>query len=328
LYLTSSKYFQSAAVPGRRNAISQPAQSPARCMQAYMTSYELTNNQRKYFGLSLVGDEWDKVRLTDSVAVYYQGDKIVKVLHYSLGYFEYDTDIETKYRQFLLPKTTKGKEQKLTVSKILKLKGSGVQFSGSFQGGGIHVYDNRRNLFFIKGFSDDGEIKNYNDIEKWVTDYISKTPSNYFDWLNGELSQKRLRVKIKEGDIVAFKIAHGQYGFARILFDVFAQRKKGDFVSPNLYWFHPKSLIVAPYAYYADTLQIDIDKLVNQRTLPTLCIFDLDVYRGEMPIVGHKPLSLKDKLIPFPNKSETSITIPYTKTDIETFISTNGTGKS
>ena len=35
LFLTSTLYFQSAAVPGRRNAISQPAQSPVRCLQAY-----------------------------------------------------------------------------------------------------------------------------------------------------------------------------------------------------------------------------------------------------------------------------------------------------
>jgi len=293
-----------------------------------MTAFELTNNQRQYFGLSLVADEWDKVRLSDSLTVYYQADKIIKVLHYRFGYCEYDTDIETKLRQFLLPKTQKGKEQKLTIPKILKLKGSGVRFSGSFHGGGIHIYDHRRNLSFIKGFSEDGDISDYNDIEKWVTDYINKTPSDYFEWLNKELSQKRLRVKIKEGDIVAFKIARHQYGFARILSDVFAQRQKGGVVSPNLYWFHPRSLIVAPYAYYADTLHIDVDKLVNKKTLPTLCIFDIDVYRGEMPVVGHKPLSLKDKLIPFPHKSGTSITIPYTKTDIETFISTNGTENS
>jgi hypothetical protein len=289
-----------------------------------MTPYELTNNQRKYFGLSLVSDDWDKVQLSETISVYYQGDKIVKILNYNLGYFERDTDIETNQRQILLPKRIKGKEQKLTIAKILKVKGSGIQFSGSFQGGGIHVYDNKRNLFFIKSFSEDAYIKNYGDIEKWITRYISQTSTNYFDWLNKELSQKRLRVKIKEGDIVAFKIMHGQYGFARILFDIFTQRQKGDIVSPNLYWFHPRSLIVAPYAYYADTLDIDIDKLVNKKTLPTLCIFDLDVFRGEMPIVGHKPLSLKEKLIPFPDKPETSITIPYTKTDIEIFISTNG----
>ena len=300
------------------------AASPNVACKLIMTPYELINNQRKYFGLSLVADNWDKVQLSETVSVYYQGDKIAKVLNYSSGYFEHDTEIETKQRKILLPRTIKGKEQKLSVAKILKIKGSGIQFSGSFQGGGIHVYNNRRNLFFIKSFSEDGDIKNYSDIEKWISSYISKTSTNYFDWLNKELSQKRLRVKIKEGDIVAFKITQGQYGFARILFDVYAQRQKGDIVFPNLYWFHPRSLIVAPYAYYADTLHIDIDKLVNKKTLPTLCIFDLDVYRGEMPIVGHKPLSLNDKLIPFPEKPETSITIPYTKTDIETFILTNG----
>jgi len=38
LYLTSSKYFQSAAVPGRRNSISKPAQSPVRYLQAQTAS--------------------------------------------------------------------------------------------------------------------------------------------------------------------------------------------------------------------------------------------------------------------------------------------------
>lgn len=34
LVLTSSKYFQSEAVPGRRNSVSKPAQSSARFLQA------------------------------------------------------------------------------------------------------------------------------------------------------------------------------------------------------------------------------------------------------------------------------------------------------
>jgi hypothetical protein len=288
-----------------------------------MTSYELTNDQRRYFGLTLVADNWDKQQLSDIITIYFDQDKIVKVLNYHFGYFEYDTDINTKNRHLLLPKTAKGKEQKLTVSRILRIKGSGVLFSGSFQGGGIHVYDNRRNLFFIKGFIEDGEIKTYEDIDNWINAYVAKLPAIYFDWLDQELSKKRLKVKIKEGDIVAFKIAHGEYGFARILLDVFAEKEKGDIIRPELYWVYPRSLIIAPYAYYANTLKVDIDNLLTRKTLSTLCIFDLDVYRGEMPIVGHRPLSERDKQIPFPKKTETSITIPYTKTDIETFIATN-----
>jgi hypothetical protein len=38
----------------------------------------------------------------------------------------------------------------------------------------------------------------------------------------------------------------------------YLQVRKLNLVSSNLYWFHPKSLIVAPYAYYADTLHIDV----------------------------------------------------------------------
>lgn len=290
-----------------------------------MTPYELTNDQRKYFGLSLVSDNWEKIELNDSITFYYHGDRIVKILKYELGYFEYDTEIETKHRQFILPKTAKGKEQILTIPRILKQKGSAIQFSGSFQGGGIHVYDNRRNVFFIKSFAEDGNIQNYNDIDKWVSNYITNVPIEYFTWLHKELSQKLSRVKIKEGDIIAFKINREEYGFARILVDVFLQRQKGDIVYPHLYWFHPRSLIVAPYAYYSENLQIDLDKLVNKKVLPTLCIFDNDVFYGEMPVIGHRPLSLKDRQIPFPEQASTFITIPYTKTDIQTFIATNGT---
>jgi hypothetical protein len=289
-----------------------------------MTSYELTNDQRKYFGLTTVDDNWDKQSLSETVTVYFDKNKLIKILNYCWGYLEYDTEIDTRDRKILLPKTPRGKEQKLTVPRILKIKGCGVQFSGSFQGGGIHVYDNRRNLFFIKSFSEEGEIKSYGDIDKWVSNYITKLPTTHFNWLDEQLSQKRLKVNVKEGDIIAFRIAHGEYGFARVLLDVFTERKKGDIIRPEIYWVHPRSLIVAPYAFYADTLEINIDALIEKKTLPTLCIFDLDVYRGEMPIIGHRPLKYCDRQIPFPNNKATSITIPYTKSDIENFIATNG----
>jgi hypothetical protein len=240
---------------------------------------------------------------------------------------EYDTDIDTQDRLVLLPRTSKGKEQNLTIPRLLKVKGSGVQFSASFQGGGISVYDNRRNLFFIKGFSDDGDINTYKDVDSWISNYISRLPDNYLDWLNEQLSQKRLKAKIKEGDIIAFKIAQAEYGFARVLLNVFARKKRGDIIKPELHWVHPRSLIVAPYGYYSNSLRVDIDDLVSRKTLPTLCIFDLDVYRGQMPIVGNKPLSEKDRQIPFPKRSETFLTIPYSKADIQTFIATNGQTK-
>lgn len=285
-----------------------------------MTRFELTNNQRKYFGLIPVADNWNKQLLNNDVIIYFDKDKIVKVLNYGWGYLEYDTNINTKDRLIIIPKTSRGKEQRLTVPRLLKIKGCGIQFSGSFYGGGIHVYDNKRNVFFVKSFAEEGEIKSYKDIENWVTNYVSNVSENYFDWLNKELSLKKLKIQAREGNIIAFKIASGKYGFARILLDVFNTRQKADVIRPQLYWVHPRSLIVAPYAYYANTLEIDIDTLINKKNLPALYIFDLDVYRGEMPIIGYRPLSENDRQIPFPKTNSTFITIPYTKTDIDTFI--------
>ncbi len=114
-----------------------------------MSLYELTNNQRKYFGLFPVAKNWERQPLSDTITVYYDGDKIVKILNYGYGYVEYDSDINTRDKRILLPKSSRGKERNLTIPRILKIKGSNVQFSGSFLGGGITVYDNKRNAFLL-----------------------------------------------------------------------------------------------------------------------------------------------------------------------------------
>ncbi|MEI6950115.1 immunity 26/phosphotriesterase HocA family protein [Paraflavisolibacter sp. H34] len=289
-----------------------------------MRPYELTNDQRRYFGLTPVADQWDRVVLSDIVIVYFHKNKVVKVLSYEFGYLEYDTDIDTEDRKILLPKTARGRPQNLTISRLLKIKGCGVQFSGSFWGGGMTVYDNRRNLFFIKSFPEDGSIQTYQDIDNWIANYIRRASKGNFEWLDKQLTKKRLTIKVKEGDFIAFKIGHNEYGFARILLDVYKARKENLLVSPRINYVHPRSLLVAPYAYYANSLDIDLDAVAAKKTLPSLFIFDLDVYRGEMPVVGHKPLGDNELRIPYPAETSTAITIPYSKTDIETFIATNG----
>ena len=64
--------------------------------------------------------------------------------------------------------------------------------------------------------------------------------------------------------------------FARILLDIFNERKKVGPVLPELSWVHARSLLIAPYAFYAETLNIDLDALVLRRTMPAVCIFDLE----------------------------------------------------
>lgn len=285
-----------------------------------MTPFELTNTQRKYFGLTLVTDSWEKVMLSEWVSVYFDKDKIVKVLNLKPGrsdhgYFEYDTDIDTLNRQVLLPRTKRGKEQKLTLPRLLKIKGSGIWFSGSFAGGCINVYDNRRNVFFIKSYFENGPIITYEDINLWVNNYIRESPADYFEWLGKQLGQKRKIQTAKEGDIIAFKVSRYEYGFARILFPIFSALGRP---------IHPRSLTIAPYAHISDNLEINLDKLILKETLPPIFTFDNEVYYNEMPIIGHRNKMEKDRNIPLPAKNATSVTIFYTKTDILNFIKENG----
>jgi hypothetical protein len=278
--------------------------------------YELTNHQRQYFGLNPVQNNWEKIELSSAIAVYFDQNNIVKILEYSWGYQEYDTSIETIDREILLPQTTRGKQQKLTTPRLLKIKGSSVQFSGSFLGGNIQVYDNRRNATFIKSYAEDGDMKSYADIETWISNYIATAPTDYFEWLNNQLTHKKLRIKIKTGDIIAYKLSRTEFGFARVLVNVYDEVKNNTPQSDRLSLFHPRSLIVAPYIFWADTQNPNPEELATKPTLPTVCIFDMEVYRGEMLIIGHMPLSEKEKQIPIPAEAVTSVTLNITKRDL------------
>jgi hypothetical protein len=285
--------------------------------------FELSDIERKAFGLRLIENHWDRVSLDSQIDVYFDDDRIVKVVGNGVGYFiEYDVDINTKDRKILLPKTTRGKEQKLTASKISKIKGSGAQFTASLLGGGVHVYNNRTNAFIIKSFPEEGEIKTFDDVRMWIRKYIRVIPADHFEWLETELNNERKRINAKKGDIIAFKISGTEWAFARVLQNTFDEIQKLQNDRPLFTW-HPRSLIVAPYAWYATSINVDIHSLVSKKTLPSLCIFDIVVYRGEMPVIGNLPLSGSDKKIPFPSDYGTLFSIPYSKSDIQAFMDKN-----
>lgn len=40
--------------------------------------FELTNHQRKYLGLEIVPENWDKLQITNEISVYFDGNTIQK----------------------------------------------------------------------------------------------------------------------------------------------------------------------------------------------------------------------------------------------------------
>ena len=283
-----------------------------------MTSYELDNTERKYFGLKAVSKSWDRKSLSPTVSVYFDGTKILKIISWDKGYsyLEYDTNINTINREIILPKTNKGKEQKLTVAKLIKIKGSGIQFTASFQGGGIHVYDHRRSSCIIKSYIEEGQISNYNDVGNWVKNYITSSPANYFEWLCNQLSRKKEKHKAKAGDIIAFQVGRNEYGFARVILSNYVTEHlllNDEVYKSNLFI---RPLLISIYATTSSSLEIDFDELIKMPTLNPIEIFDSNVYNGEFPIVAFRQLKedYSNKIELF--KLSKYLTIPLTKTDI------------
>ncbi len=294
-------------------------------LEAYMIKYELSNTQRKYFGLVPVSKSWDREIFNENIFIYFNQNEIVKILDYSYGYLEYDTNIHTVQRSFISGRTVKGRNQKLTIPKLLKIKGCGTQFSISFKGGGITVYDNKRNIFFIKSYFEDGQIKDIEEAKNWINKFIQNALPNYFKWLEKQLAERRKIQHAKSGDIIAFNIGQNEYGFARIL-----KGLKGLDVSNTMsdIFIHPRSLTVATYAFTSENLFIDIDKLISKKTLPSIYVLDNEIYYSQFPIIAHRPLCQKELDIPLPIENSTAATIFYTKTDIHNFIKDNNFSNS
>ena len=87
-----------------------------------ISPFELTNEQRVFFGLDPIEKHWDSVLLkgdkySPDTMLYFDKDILKRhIVSTATHYSERQYDEPTRGRTFLLPKTDKGKEKKLTAS--------------------------------------------------------------------------------------------------------------------------------------------------------------------------------------------------------------------
>ncbi|CEN35692.1 conserved hypothetical protein [Capnocytophaga cynodegmi] len=97
--------------------------------------YELTNDQRKYFGLEPIDSYWDRVilkgdRHRPDTILYFEGNTIRRhIISTEKEYKEAHYNEQIRNREVLLAKTSRGKEQKLNASTFEKRTPVGVYLS-------------------------------------------------------------------------------------------------------------------------------------------------------------------------------------------------------
>lgn len=264
--------------------------------------YELTNQQRVYFGLDLIESHWERVLLKGDTyrpesILYFEKDTIKRqIISTETTYHETQLNELTRSRSILLPKTNKGKEKKLTTAVLEQRQPVGVYVNVNCGALLIGNY-NTQSTFYSSRW--DNEESSKKAIPEIFDDFIRQSPETHLAQIDEFKKAKRKNIKYKSGDYFCFKLDRVNFGFGRVLLDVSKIRKQKlieDKHGLNLIMGRP--VIVELFAYKSKTKNIAIGTLDKQSKLPSDVMFDNLLFYGDYEIIGHR--TIHDEEFNFP----------------------------
>lgn len=260
--------------------------------------FELTNRQRKCFGLPAVTDLWERIEVSQrpydafSTFAYLDGNRVKKVVLVcesdsdSAQYREIQVDVLlSDDRKTILPKTEKGKPKPLSSSNLLKC--SAVGMSLNYAAGNVIVANETSRQSYYESYYDDLNLNGFSSFEKWVEDWCADTGDEELRDIGKFSAAERVHQKYREGDFFRFRINRILYGYGRILIDFGKMRK-----AKVPFWdiFMGKPLCVAVYHIATERDDVTPEELVGLRTLPSQMIMDNKFFYGEYAIIGNMPV--------------------------------------
>ncbi|MBK9154955.1 MAG: immunity 26/phosphotriesterase HocA family protein [Chloracidobacterium sp.] len=266
-------------------------------------AFELTNAQRKYFGLEPLESHWDRVALKDGYPtdgfLFYEGDIIKRhIVSVDFRYSESNYNELTRNRTVLLPKTSKGKEKKLSSSTLGQRNPIGVYLEVNNHGV-ITIGNHTTQTTFYSSRWDKPELAVERRIEETVAEFISQSPIDHLSQIEKFKRGKRKRVRFRAGDYFSFKLSRELFGFGRVLLDINKLRKSGLLTEK-----HGLNLLMGPpvliqlFAFSSPNPRIDIAELERAPKLPSDVMMDNVILYGEYELIGHKELT--DEEFEFP----------------------------
>ena len=226
--------------------------------------FELTNEQRKYFGLNPIHDHYKHIKVKASpyddfeTYVYIENHIIRKViLVSSQRYLEYDSCEQLSNDElYLLPKTSRGKPVLFSSSNLLKRKAIGMclNYNDHF----ISLYSELSQMTYYSLAYEDIHLHNINDFKDWVNHWCKETTNEDLLDIIDFSKQKRKHIKFKEGDVFRYKINRRLYGYGRILLDYDKMRK-----NKEIFWdiLMSKPLVCSVYHIVTLRKDVSIDEL-------------------------------------------------------------------
>lgn len=265
----------------------------------------ITNDQRLFFGLKQIDEQWDEVKIKEGTTVFYDGDMIKKIITWeNLKRYEYkerDTELKTRERQYVLPKTSRGKEKKITPTNLLRFMPSGCVLYISLEKNTfksmVCAYSPTNNIR-LPITNDDG-IKTITQLKEWLNNYMHTCPADYFEKVEKMKTMPHRTIKYHIGDIFRFEMDREHYGFGLIIGKLRELEKLGVFCDD-----HPMlNVMTVPifirfYKIKTKDKDMPINEIIKNELLTTEMASDGDIIWGTHEIIGNKDLVESD--IDFP----------------------------
>lgn len=260
--------------------------------------FELTNDQRKCFGLRPVEPHW--VRIEPKPSPYdrhttiacLDGTTLRKVILTGANlYKEYEICEQlSDDLRYLLPKTSKGKPALFSAATLTKRTGLGMCLSWLRHNNGYSYFNLYSHTSQKCYYSNSYEIiRSYGkyDFQNWVEEWCRDTTEADLEDVTCFAEAPRQHAKFREGDVFRFKINRRLYGYGRILLDYALMRKRKE---PLWDILAGKPLVCGIYRIATERDDVSVDELKGLPSIPSSHMMDNRLYYGDFQIIGNIPI--------------------------------------
>ena len=261
--------------------------------------FELTNEQRRCFGLLPVDAGWVRLELKPSpydqhaTVAYLDGTTLRRFIESGDSrYREYEIcENLSEDLRYLLPKTTKGKPVPLSATTLEKRTGIGMclSYDRSRHGSSdIFLYSHTSQKGYFDTNYDPVHTNGIEDFQAWVETWCAETSAEDLADISRFAAQPRQHQKFREGDVFRIKINRRLYGYGRILLDYARMRKQKE---PFWDILMGKPLACSAYRIVTERQDVSVEELKAYQSLPSVHMMDNSLFYGNFEIIGNLPVS-------------------------------------
>ena len=157
----------------------------------------------------------------------------------------------------------------------------------------IGNYDTQKEYYCT--YMKEKKIEDFKELRNWIEKWIRESTEEDLKDIENFSNEKRVNIHYREGDFFRFKIDRRNYGYGRILFNLYKFEKEGN---PSWHIFMGRPLLVKIYHIVTKDKNVPKEYLKTLQALPSQYIMDNIFFFGECKIIGNLPIEDWEKDYP------------------------------